>query len=140
LEIELFEIVDEAAAEALAGHEGVTFKNEIVREVLGIADPDHLHRIAANLIRNAAEAMDGGGVVSVGYDGSVMSFADNGPGLPEKAHKNLFKAFSGSTRRDGTGLGLALSRDLARSMGGELELGETGPDGTRFVLTLPARR
>lgn len=139
LEIELFEIVDEAAAEALAAHEGVTFKNEIVREALGIADPDHLHRIAANLIRNAAEAMDGVGVVSVGYDGSALSFADNGPGLPEKARKNLFKAFSGSTRRDGTGLGLALSRDLARSMGGELELGETGPDGTRFVLTLPTK-
>jgi len=96
-----------------------------------------LHRICANLIRNAAEAVEGRGEVSVGFDGVVVSVADKGPGLPDKAKDNLFKPFAGSTRRDGTGLGLALSRDLARSMGGDLELGETGPEGTRFVIMLP---
>ena len=67
----------------------------------------------------------------------ALSVVDTGPGLPAKAKDNLFKPFAGSTRRDGTGLGLALSRDLARAMGGDLELGETGPSGTRFVLFLP---
>ena len=135
--VDLHEIVDEAAAEALAGHSDVVFENEIVAAAMGQADPDHLHRICANLIRNAAEAMAGSGAISVGFDGVVLSIADTGPGLPEKAQTHLFKPFAGSTRRDGTGLGLALSRDLARAMGGELELGETGPKGTRFVLTLP---
>jgi hypothetical protein len=133
----LHEIVEEAGAEALAAHGGVQFENAVPEDANGFVDPDHLHRICANLIRNAAEAMNGEGQVSVGYDGAVLSIVDNGPGLPEKARNNLFKPFAGTTRRDGTGLGLALSRDLARAMGGDLELGETGSDGTRFVLYLP---
>lgn len=139
MEIGLAEIVDEAAAEALGAYPDIQFENAVAPEAIGRADPDHLYRISANLIRNAAEAMEGQGLISVGYDGAVLSYADNGPGLPAKAKDNLFKAFASSTRRDGTGLGLALSRDLARSMGGELALGETGPDGTRFVLTLPMK-
>ncbi|MEM8616062.1 MAG: ATP-binding protein, partial [Pseudomonadota bacterium] len=97
-------------------------------------DPDHLHRICANLIRNAAEAMAGQGQVTVRYDRATLQIRDNGPGLPDKAREHLFKPFAGSTRRDGTGLGLALSRDLARSMGAELTLEETGAEGTCFAL------
>lgn len=137
-DVSLTDLVTEAASEALAGHSGVNFTNEIVGEVRAQADPDHLHRICANLIRNAAEAMDGKGTVSAGFDGTTLSITDDGPGLPDQAQKNLFKAFAGSTRRDGTGLGLALSRDLARAMGGELALGETGSQGTRFLVTLPS--
>ncbi|MCR9077501.1 MAG: HAMP domain-containing histidine kinase [Hyphomonadaceae bacterium] len=135
--VRLFDIAEEAAAEALAAYGDVTFNNEVDLQANAKADPDHLHRICANLIRNAAEAMDGKGAISIGYDGAALSVADNGPGLPEQARTNLFKAFAGSTRRDGTGLGLALSRDLARAMGGDLELGETGESGTRFVIFLP---
>ena len=138
--VRLHDVIAEAANEALAGHPDVTFANEIVEEATADADPDHLHRICANLIRNAAEAMESKGAVSVGYDGAVLSVADTGPGLPDQAQTNLFKAFAGSTRRDGTGLGLALSRDLARAMGGDLELGETSDAGTRFVVFLPSRK
>lgn len=135
--VRLFDIVTEASEEALASHPGVTFANEVALDAQSMADPDHLHRICANLIRNAAEAMEGQGSISVGYDGMAISVADSGPGLPKQAKDNLFKPFAGSTRRDGTGLGLALSRDLARAMGGDLELGETGENGTRFVVFLP---
>lgn len=133
----LFDIVVEASEEALASHHGVIFENEVDLAAEARVDPDHLHRICANLIRNAAEAMDGQGSISVGYDGSTLSVADTGPGLPDQAKANLFKPFAGSTRRDGTGLGLALSRDLARAMGGDLELGSTSDAGTRFVISLP---
>ena len=135
--VRLHDIVAEAAAEALASHTEVQFANEVIEEAQAAADPDHLHRICANLIRNAAEAMEGTGNISVGYDGAALSILDSGPGLPDQAQTNLFKPFAGSTRRDGTGLGLALSRDLARAMGGDLELGETGEKGTRFVVFLP---
>ena len=135
--VRLHDIVAEAAAEALASHTEVQFANEVIEEAQAEADPDHLHRICANLIRNAAEAMEGSGSISVGYDGAAISILDTGPGLPDQAQTNLFKPFAGSTRRDGTGLGLALSRDLARAMGGDLELGETGESGTRFVVFLP---
>jgi hypothetical protein len=135
--VRLFDIAEEAAAEALAAFGDVTFANEVDLQAAAEADPDHLHRICANLIRNAAEAMDGQGAISIGFDGAALSVADTGPGLPEQARTNLFKPFAGSTRRDGTGLGLALSRDLARAMGGDLELAETGESGTRFVIVLP---
>ena len=134
----LSDAVTEAAAEALAAYPEITFLNEVAAEAETLGDADHLHRICANLIRNAAEAQSGSGTISIGYDGVLLSIADAGPGLPDKAKNNLFKPFAGSTRRDGTGLGLALSRDLARAMGGELELAETSAAGTRFVLTLPS--
>ncbi|MEM6555183.1 MAG: HAMP domain-containing sensor histidine kinase [Pseudomonadota bacterium] len=135
--VRLHDLVAEAAEEALASHGEVTFANEVIEDAMADADPDHLHRICANLIRNAAEAMAGQGTISVGYDGAALSVLDTGPGLPDQAQANLFKPFAGSTRRDGTGLGLALSRDLARAMGGDLELGETSETGTRFVVFLP---
>lgn len=135
--VRLHDLIEEASMEALAAYSEIEFANEVVKDASVIADPDHLHRICANLIRNAAEAMSGRGIVSVGFDGIALSILDNGPGLPKQAKDNLFKPFAGSTRRDGTGLGLALSRDLARAMGGDLELGETSEAGTRFVVFLP---
>ncbi|MEM9865440.1 MAG: HAMP domain-containing sensor histidine kinase, partial [Myxococcota bacterium] len=132
------DIVAEAASEALASYSGVSFKNVVVAEKKALADPDHLHRICANLIRNAAEAMAGAGEITVSCDGPSLTISDTGPGLPDKARDNLFKPFAGSTRRDGTGLGLALSRDLARAMGGDLVLDKTDAAGTRFRLTLPS--
>ena len=66
---------------------------------------------------------------------------DHGPGLAEPARRKLFRPFSKSDveaarSAPGLGLGLALSRELARSEGGELALESTGPEGTTFVLTL----
>ncbi|GAB5457146.1 MAG: HAMP domain-containing sensor histidine kinase [Henriciella sp.] len=135
--VNLRDIVEEAAAEALASHSDVQFENGIDAGQIRNADPDHLHRICANLIRNSAEAMEGSGQITVRQQTDLLTIHDTGPGLPEKAQANLFKPFAGSTRRDGTGLGLALSRDLARVMGGDLTLGETGSAGTRFDLRLP---
>ncbi|HEY3797508.1 MAG TPA: HAMP domain-containing sensor histidine kinase [Caulobacteraceae bacterium] len=112
-----------------------------------LADPDHLHRILVNLMRNAREAIDGDkgragvGVIACSLaveDGvSVVRLSDNGPGLPERAQTNLFQPFAGSARRGGAGLGLTISRELAQAHGGDLTLAETGPDGTVFELRLP---
>ena len=135
--VQLRQAIEEAALEALARHTGTDFVNEVPEGASALVDPDHIHRIAANLIRNAAEAMKGSGRVCVAMDNRNITFADNGPGLPSKTCDNLFKPFTVSSRRDGSGLGLALSRDLARAMGAELELAQTGPTGTSFKLTLP---
>jgi signal transduction histidine kinase len=112
-----------------------------------MADPDQLHRIFVNLMRNAREAIDGdagrGGAGTVTVDlrvdegASVIRVADDGPGLPERARTNLFQPFLGSGRRDGAGLGLSISRELAQAHGGDLALVETGPTGTVFELRLP---
>ncbi len=72
----------------------------------------------------------------------TIRFADHGKGMEEEAKKTLFRPFSRSAkatsgRKPGVGLGLALSRDLARSIGGELALEDSSAKGTTFVLTLP---
>lgn len=112
------------------------------------ADADQLHRILVNLMRNAREAIEadperaGRGRVSVTAareDGwTVLQVRDDGPGLPERMRERLFEPFVGSGRPGGAGLGLAIARELAEAHGGELELDSSGPDGTAFVLRLPA--
>ena len=72
----------------------------------------------------------------------IIRFADNGPGMQEEIKARLFKPFSRSAQADrnrkpGIGLGLALSRDIARSIGGNLSLEKSTPQGTTFILTLP---
>ena len=137
--VNLSETIDEAALEALGEQETqVQLSNDLRPGETGHGDPDHIYRIAANLIRNAAEAMgERGGEIRISGGAGHIDFADSGPGLPQRARENLFRPFAASSRKDGTGLGLSLSRDLARAMGGELSLVETGEGGTRFRLTLP---
>lgn len=139
--VSLHPILEEAAGESLAIQPGVGWDNKVPVDMKVNADPDHLHRILSNLIRNAAEAMSaqtaGGARINASLSEHGLDLADTGPGLPENARENLFKPFVGSTRRNGTGLGLVIARELAQGMGGDLVLASTGPDGTIFRLTLP---
>jgi signal transduction histidine kinase len=116
------------------------------------ADPDQLHRILANLLRNAREAIEHDALesgkgrrrlgrieITLAQAGgvSLVTVADNGPGLPERALERLFQPFSGSARPGGVGLGLAIARELAQGHGGDLTLASTSPAGSTFVLRLP---
>ena len=69
-------------------------------------------------------------------DEVTIRVIDTGPGLPDKAKDNLFKAFASSTGRGNTGLGLTISKELAQDLGGNLVLGSTGPTGTVFNVIL----
>jgi signal transduction histidine kinase len=139
--------LEAAAEDAQLPSAGVKLCADVSERAQVLADPDQLHRILVNLMRNAREALDveegrdAAGAVKVGLhvgDGfTVITLADNGPGLPERARTNLFQPFVGSARKGGAGLGLAISRELAQAHGGDLELGETGPEGTVFLLRLP---
>ncbi len=136
-----------AAEDAGLSERGVRLQSTISDAALVNADPDQLHRILVNLLRNAREAIEEAGelgrrpeitVTLVHHDGaSLIRLADNGPGVPQRALKVLFQPFAGSARRGGTGLGLAISRELAQAHGGDLELVKTGPDGSIFELRLP---
>lgn len=71
-----------------------------------------------------------------------IRFSDNGPGITPQVQKDLFRPFSRSAkaesgRKPGVGLGLALSRDLARSIGGDLCLERSDEKGSTFILSLP---
>jgi signal transduction histidine kinase len=137
--------LEEAISEALNGLADVGSEIAVPTDLECEVDPDQLHRILTNLIRNAGQA-----IVATGKAGSIrvsggktgnqvtLEIADTGPGLPRGVAANLFKPFSGSGLSGGTGLGLAIVRDLARMNGGDVELVSTGPSGTCFRISLRA--
>lgn len=139
--------LEAAAEEARLSSDGVRMISLVDAGDQVNADPDQLHRILVNLMRNAREAVEqqsdraGPGSIQVSLfedDGvSVVRLADNGPGVSDRARERLFQPFAGSTRPGGAGLGLAIARELAQGHGGDLALAETGPQGSVFELRLP---
>ena len=137
-----------AAEDAGLSSDGVRLTKAIPARSTVHADPDQLHRILVNLMRNARQAIEGdvtragrkGAVrVSAAHEGgqTVIRIADNGPGIPPRLSDHLFEPFVSGRSSDGSGLGLTISRELAVSHGGDLRLVDTGPDGTTFELRLP---
>jgi len=140
--------IEAAAEDAGLTPEGVRLESLASAGFQIAVDPEQLHRILVNLMRNARQAIEGvenrGGRgvvrVSAGREGgeTVVRVTDDGPGLNQRARQRLFQPFAGSASSGGAGLGLAISRELAQANGGILELGATGPQGTTFELRLPA--
>jgi signal transduction histidine kinase len=136
-----------AAEEARLSEGGVRFRSDVPAGAQVFADPDQLHRMLVNLMRNAREAIEQQqartepGVVRISLleDEAArrICVADNGPGVSERAQERLFQPFAGSSRPGGSGLGLAIARELAQGHGGDLSLAKTGPDGSTFELRLP---
>ncbi len=138
--------LEAAAEDAGIERNGVTLVTNVKAGDRVMADPDHLHRILLNLLKNARQAVSGPdrrnpGTVRVvlkrSDDDSIISIADDGPGVPARTLENLFQPFTGSGRPGGTGLGLAIARELAQAHGGNLVLKKTGPVGSTFEVTLP---
>ena len=111
------------------------------------ADHEHLFRVISNLARNAMQAIEQQGPVTNGQikvkgrrEGRmvVIEISDNGPGIPEHQRAKLFKAFQGSNKKGGTGLGLVIASELVAAHGGTLRLLETTP-GATFRIELPDR-
>jgi signal transduction histidine kinase len=114
------------------------------------ADPDRVRQILMNLVMNAVKytAVGGGHVTlssTVLPDTVTIQVGDDGPGIPPEKLEPIFEPFvqlaSGLTNRQGgVGLGLAISRDLARAMHGDLTVESTVGVGSMFTLTLPRTR
>jgi PAS domain S-box-containing protein len=105
-------------------------------------DSGAIRAVLLNLIRNAADAMDGRGHVQVvverSEDGCRLRVRDEGPGVPEELREKIFEPFF-TTRHRGSGLGLAVARHTADRHGGDLHLEPVPEGGTDAVLELPAR-
>ncbi len=110
------------------------------------ADPERLRQILLNLLGNALKFTDAGGHIAAGcvaMDQRVaINVTDTGMGIPRDKHAAIFEPFvqvnATLTRpQEGVGLGLAISRDLARGMGGDLTVESAIGKGSTFTLILP---
>jgi signal transduction histidine kinase len=107
-------------------------------------DPNQLHRAIAILVDNALKYSDEDSPVELGLyhqDGRVaISVADRGCGIPEREIPHIFDRFyraQGSSRADGTGLGLALAHEITDHLGGEIEVISSPNAGSTFSILLP---
>lgn len=138
-----------AAEDAGLTAAGVRLTKSIPARLAIQADPDQLHRVLVNLMRNARQAIESDptrrtarkGVVrviaSTEDNACIIQIIDDGPGIPSRLSESLFEPFVSGRASGGAGLGLAISRELAANHGGALTLVETGPTGTTFALRLP---
>jgi two-component system nitrogen regulation sensor histidine kinase NtrY len=105
-------------------------------------DPEQMRRVMINLIDNAVEAMNRRGTIAIDAQldpsNSVVRVvvADDGPGIPPEEREKLFLPYY-STKRRGSGLGLAIVRRIIAEHGGNIEVGDNVPRGTRFTIELP---
>jgi signal transduction histidine kinase/CheY-like chemotaxis protein len=138
----------ERAFRHVAEERRLSFGVEIDPELPGsiVSDEQRLGQVLRNLLSNAFKFTDRGGVtLSIGRGrAGVIAFTvtDTGVGIPDDKLNLIFEAFQqadGTTSRKygGTGLGLSISRELARLLGGELEVQSELGEGSRFSLLLP---
>ncbi len=107
------------------------------------ADGELMKRAFANVIRNAAEAMNGG-VLTIrtgagtlgGREVRTVSFRDSGPGIRAEMMEHLFDPFS-SDKENGTGLGLAIVQGIVQAHGGKVEAYNSADGGAVFQFSLP---
>ncbi|MBW2170867.1 MAG: histidine kinase, partial [Deltaproteobacteria bacterium] len=110
-----------------------------------MADPDQLEEVLVNLLVNACEAMGIGGRIAISEEEDkvepfgrvvVIRVSDNGPGIPEGIHEELFQPFF-STKEEGTGLGLSIAARIVEDHGGRLDVESQQGKGAIFTITLP---
>jgi two-component system sensor kinase FixL len=143
--IDLNAIVEDAVDLTMIGHDRNVRVIRNYRENLPQIEADQvqIQQVVVNFVRNAFEAVrdrrGGEIVVATGIEDRhvLLSVSDNGPGIPPERHVDLFKAFK-TGKRNGMGLGLAISRTIVQSHGGELLVDPGGSGrGARFVVRLP---
>ncbi|HEX2092026.1 MAG TPA: ATP-binding protein [Longimicrobiaceae bacterium] len=148
--VDVGRILDEAAvvAEPLAAAKGLSFRVEPSPEPLLVeTDPRKLRQILVNLLGNAVKFTDRGeAVVRTEADGDALliQVCDTGIGILPEHLERIFEPFwqaetAKHLRVSGTGLGLAVSRNLARLLGGDLTVESTPGEGSTFTLRLPYR-
>jgi nitrogen fixation/metabolism regulation signal transduction histidine kinase len=142
---EMNQVAEEALALFAGRLEGITIERDLEPGLPPVlADPQAIRRALANLIDNAAEAMQGsllrvlGVRTSLSEDGASVEVevSDTGHGLTDEIRERLFLPFY-STKQRGTGLGLSIAAKIVQEHGGSLRAETNTPKGARFLLRLP---
>ncbi|HEU4570375.1 MAG TPA: HAMP domain-containing histidine kinase [Gemmatimonadales bacterium] len=138
-EVDLGELLEELARTSLPPE--VTVRCAVAPgtpHVVGHLDP--LRRAFSNVLRNAAEAQEGRGEIAVSVapreDGVEVRVADRGPGIRPSDRERIFQPYV-TTKKDGTGLGLALVKQTIEAHGGTVRVEENPGGGAVFHFSLP---
>jgi signal transduction histidine kinase len=137
--------VASAACDSLAvaaAAQNVTIEVAIPPEIEAPMERSRMERAFVNLIANALEAMPDGGAVRIWSElnngAAMVHVEDNGPGIPPEIRSQLFQPFVSAGKRNGLGLGLALSRQTVLEHGGDMWVASAAGRGARFSFRLPA--
>ncbi len=138
-------VAEEALALFAGRLDGITVEWDLEPGLpLVLADPEAIRRALANLVDNAAEAMQGSLLRVLGIHSSLsedggsveVAVSDTGYGLTDEIRERLFLPFY-STKHRGTGLGLSIAAKIVQEHGGSLRAESNSPKGARFLLRLP---
>ena len=138
-------VAEEAMALFAGRLEGITVEWDLEPGLPAVlADHEGMRRALANLIDNAAEAMQGSLLRVLGIRSSLsedggsveIEISDTGHGLTDEIRERLFLPFY-STKSRGTGLGLSIAAKIVQEHGGSLRAESNSPKGARFLLRLP---
>jgi signal transduction histidine kinase len=131
------EILDFMEGEAARAN--VEIHRSVPAGITTTADPALLRQAFLNVIVNAFQAIGEGGRLSVQLEGGsdvVVSFTDTGDGMDEDARARIFEPYY-STKEDGTGLGLAVVKEVAEMHGGSAAVKSAQGDGATVTLSIP---
>ena len=143
---DLFARVEKLVAADWA-EQGIALSLRVAPQSLALtADPDMIEQVLLNILRNAEQVLAGREsaraevVGCLNRQGHVsIEISDNGPGVPADIAKNIFVPFF-TTKRDGSGVGLALTRQVMLAHGGTVTLGSSDSGGAKFTLSFLASR
>jgi two-component system sensor histidine kinase BaeS len=143
-EIDLGEVADDAVRryEQQAGAFGVSLSSLVEGPAPAVADADRVLQVVSNLVENALRLTPSGGEVRVVAAPGRLQVEDTGPGLAREDCEHAFERFHlhsryGHERPVGTGLGLALVKELTQAMGGSVDVRSEPGRLTVFTIRLP---
>jgi PAS domain S-box-containing protein len=140
-------LVVEALVEPQIAAKSLTYARDGgAANVTCLADADKFQQVLTNLVSNAVKFTPSGGEVRLSWEAAPeqvhIRVRDSGPGIPASKHEAIFEPFvqlGGSLTRltEGAGLGLAISRELSRAMGGDVTVESEVGRGSTFTVSLP---
>ena len=140
--VELAGVIDSVLS-LYKGLPGIEWQVELDRSMGPVSvDAQQMRRVLINLIDNAVAAMNEQGMIRIrtrtlGGDGSVrIEVVDSGPGIPPEDRDKMFAPYF-STKKRGTGIGLAIVHKVITDHRGTIRVEDNTPRGARFVIELP---